>query len=571
MMVQMSRGRLTLLAAVAAVLGNSCTGASVYAVNGAGPEGPDRTLLQGTICAPIPTGVNFPIKIVFAVEGGNPPVQAQDTAAIETALADVASQTPPGTEFALISFHTVAQSFTVDANGNPQNFVSSAEFDADLKSLQGASAQQSGPVSLEAPLTLADAIISGDMQTGCVATLRRTHYYVMLLLDSEDVTCTNTIFASALQSICEGAATTGNAAGLTDCTCFVAPQGGGGGIPASCEACILGGAAAQLKALGSQYGGVVSLVPVYFREFNAGSDGGAVVDDPVIDEQVGFMTAAAGTAPLVTDTGDLDKDLTGYNYSALLATPILRRFFAWNRNVVARDGQELVDSDQDGLPDVDETNVFMTDPTAYSSAQDGISDGVKVRMGMPPNTPVVLQDCSPSQDTDFDRLNDCEEELVGTDPCASDTDGDGLSDLVEVGVGTNPLVPEGDQDSDGDGITNANEVISHSDPRSVDLAYRATRAYATDYTLGTPTPDGRPCYDFQVSNISLMATQAIPDEFFPTAAGTNFIYVYGEWAYGQGGAEISQLWIQQVLYDPPALPTPAAPILITPDLFQEGT
>jgi hypothetical protein len=115
--------------------------------------------------------------------------------------------------------------------------------------------------------------------------------------------------------------------------------------------------------------------------------------------------------------------------------------------------------------------------------------------------------------------------------------------------------------------------MTHSDPKSVDLAYRALRAYAPSVTLGTPTPDGRPCYDFQVSNISLMATQAIPDPFFPTPAGTNFIYIYGEWQYGQGAPppEISQLAIQQVMYDPPSLPTPAAPILITTDDFVEGT
>jgi hypothetical protein len=68
-----------------------------------------------------------------------------------------------------------------------------------------------------------------------------------------------------------------------------------------------------------------------------------------------------------------------------------------------------------------------------------------------------------------------------------------------------------------------------------------------------------------------MSTLAIPDPFVPTPAGANFIYLYGEWSYGEGGAEISQLAIQQVLYAPPALPTPLAPILISPSDFLEGT
>ncbi|HUB09151.1 MAG TPA: calcium-binding protein [Myxococcales bacterium] len=551
------------LAAAALASLASCTSASVYEVSGAGQEGPDRALFQGTICAPLPTGTEFPVKIVFAVEGGSPPVQPQDTAAIISALQGVESAAAPGTEFALIGYHTVALAFT---NG----FVGAGAFGQALTQLQGATAQQTGPVSLKAPLDLAEAFISGDMQTGCTATLRRTHYYVMLLVASEDVTCTDPAFASALQSICQ----TGNnadqlqtnaASPYCSCigqTCSQNPQ-------CTCEDCILQAAALNLKNLGPQYGGDVTVVPIYFRDFNAASDAGALAD-PVIQEQVGAIASAVGSASYQYPTTDLATDLAGFDFSSLLSAPTLTRLYAWNRNVLARQGQEVVDSDGDGISDDDETNVYHSNPVLYSSAQDGIGDGVKTHLGLDPNKPLTLTQCDPTQDTDGDRLNDCEEQLLETDACAADTDVDGLSDLVELHSGTNPLVPEANQDTDGDGVSNAIEVMSHSDPLTSDLAFRADRATWSSVEPGTPTADGRPCYDFTIGNVSLMATQGYQDGFVNIPAGANFIYLLGEWSY-QGGAEISQLFIQQVIYQAPAQPSPPSPILVTPDDFAEGT
>jgi thiol-disulfide isomerase/thioredoxin len=63
-------------------------------------------------------------------------------------------------------------------------------------------------------------------------------------------------------------------------------------------------------------------------------------------------------------------------------------------------------------------------------------------------------------DTDGDGLTDAEEEELGTDPENEDSDGDGLSDGEEEDIGSDP----NDTDSDGDGYPDGAEVEAGSDP-----------------------------------------------------------------------------------------------------------
>jgi len=147
-------------------------------------------------------------------------------------------------------------------------------------------------------------------------------------------------------------------------------------------------------------------------------------------------------------------------------------------------------------------------------------------MGSDPLTPNTPNGCNPFLDTDQDRLNDCEERLLGTEACVGDTDGDGVPDLVEVLSGTNPLVPEDLLDTDRDGYTNMDEVLAHTDPLSADSAFRVDRGY--DYVVTPTDPDnGRACYNVRISNVGLVQTQSVPNPpFADTPAGNNDIYIY---------------------------------------------
>jgi hypothetical protein len=69
-----------------------------------------------------------------------------------------------------------------------------------------------------------------------------------------------------------------------------------------------------------------------------------------------------------------------------------------------------------------------------------------------------------SDDADGDGLTNSDEYLRGTNPKSADSDGDGLNDGAEVAAGTNPL----NSDSDGDGMTDGYEVTNLLNPLADD-------------------------------------------------------------------------------------------------------
>jgi Bacterial TSP3 repeat len=82
----------------------------------------------------------------------------------------------------------------------------------------------------------------------------------------------------------------------------------------------------------------------------------------------------------------------------------------------------IPDTDSDGLTDVQETDVYITNPNAKDSDGDVVNDGVEVDRGTDPRKP----------DTDGDALADGEENRLGTNPLDEDSDGDTHWDGWEV-------------------------------------------------------------------------------------------------------------------------------------------
>ncbi|GEM_PF-403606 len=110
-------------------------------------------------------------------------------------------------------------------------------------------------------------------------------------------------------------------------------------------------------------------------------------------------------------------------------------------------GDPNLDSDGDGLTDIEEEDIYKTDPNNPDTDGDGLMDGKEINSyKTDPNNP----------DTDGDSLKDGEEvNNYKTNPNNEDTDGEGLKDGDEVNkYKTNPNKP----DSDNDGLTDAREV-----------------------------------------------------------------------------------------------------------------
>lgn len=194
-------------------------------------------------------------------------------------------------------------------------------------------------------------------------------------------------------------------------------------------------------------------------------------------------------------------------------------------------------------------------------------------MGLSATTPDVLSACNPSLDSDGDRLNDCEERVLGTEACTGDSDGDGFPDLVEVLSGTNPLLPEGLTDEDRDGRPNVEELALHTDPLGADQAYGRSDGYGLVLEEAPPTPDGRACYTFHAHNVPLVATRAVPNPpFADVPAGSNDIYLYmvAGRPNDPGTSGISALRVERFTFTPPATRKPAGTVPVLPEEFVLG-
>jgi len=514
-----------------------CTNSGVYALQGNGVPGPDRTAFEGDVCVPLATGDTFPVKVLFMVEGGNT-VPSSTVGAIVTSIQNAVQRSGSNVKFALAAYHVLAQ-------GLQGTFADGTTMLGQLVNYPAF--QEVGPVSIRSALKLAKTILSGDMQTSCRGTVNRTRYLIVLIEASADTSCDYPALNAGLSS-----------------TCTVLPS-------LQCSECELTEIAGEMKGLEQQYGaGQVTIQPIYI--FNTPTP-----DQNLVDQNNVISTAGGGTTPRTASDGTLDSVLGGISFASVQRELVLKRFFAFNRNALARGGKQLVDSDGDGLSD-DEERAIGTDPLNPDTDGDGLSDGLERLAGLDPlvdnitGATGVIQ-CNKFLDDDADLLNECEERVIGTDPCVADGDGDGLSDWVEVMSRTNPQVAEDLTDTDRDGTSNADEVMAHTDPLSNDSQFRADRGYVTQITGAAPTADGRVCYHVRATNVSLVATVARPDplgNIIP--AGTNDILLYFQAGRSNDphGVGIAETFEQRVLFSPPGTKTPSGTIFVTPDQFVVG-
>jgi len=95
------------------------------------------------------------------------------------------------------------------------------------------------------------------------------------------------------------------------------------------------------------------------------------------------------------------------------------------------------DSDGDGLSNLEEKNIYHTDPYNEDSDGDGYNDGLEINNNYSPTN--IENKKLIEIDSDGDYLNDYWELILGTGLMNPDSDGDLYLDGTEVAAGYNPL------------------------------------------------------------------------------------------------------------------------------------
>ena len=149
---------------------------------------------------------------------------------------------------------------------------------------------------------------------------------------------------------------------------------------------------------------------------------------------------------------------------------------------------EFVDQDNDAISDEDERRLG-TDPAKDDSDGDGIKDNEELGANLqdPTDTDKDGVIDALDDDDDDDTLPTAQEISIGTDPRNADTDDDGLNDALEAGdskIGTDPLKP----DTDNDGISDGAEVGAEpSKPMDTDKDGTIDALDEDDDNDGVPT------------------------------------------------------------------------------------
>jgi Mg-chelatase subunit ChlD len=139
---------------------------------------------------------------------------------------------------------------------------------------------------------------------------------------------------------------------------------------------------------------------------------------------------------------------------------------------------QVTDLDGDGVPDQLEVR-YGASPLNTDSDGDGLLDAFEIFKGgatfLPASADTIANGTPDGEeDSDRDGLTNLQEQALGTDPLRADSDNDGVKDGAEGPAGSDPL----QADADGDGLNDAAEKRVGTDPNNPD-------------TDGDAIPDGQ--------------------------------------------------------------------------------
>ncbi|MEK7705878.1 MAG: VWA domain-containing protein [Myxococcota bacterium] len=279
----------------------------------------------------------------------------------------------------------------------------------------------------------------------------------------------------------------------------------------------------------------------------------AIFGDPAQAVPLMQQVAAIGEGQYMEFYGGDDIDFLSIDFASIKQQRVIRAFFADNSALHLTEQGRAVDTDFDGLTDLEERTI-RSDPLAADSDGDGYGDALewwRRGFGFDPSDPChpPLDDtlgtslyrdastCNPTapaqncqrlyggyRDDDEDGLNNCEERALGTHPGEPDSDRDSIPDRVDYLAGLDPARWSYDADDDQDGLANGEEVAWHLNPRIAQNELEMRDRYRYDRPEVSRTLSGQRCYDFAARHIRL-APSAISDDL-ALGAGYNEVRLF---------------------------------------------
>ncbi len=213
---------------------------------------------------------------------------------------------------------------------------------------------------------------------------------------------------------------------------------------------------------------------------------------------------------------------------------VLRDFWVQNTSAVWWNGQLMLDTDHDGIPDSIELQMG-SNPYKYDSDGNGVGDGVEYSLY---GTPCGSGTCAPAQarvnavlcgalpnsgsyaDSDGDGLNDCEEKLLGSNAFDFDSNQDWVPDqfewLSKVAYlsGTNTLL----SNPQSDGVSNYNKM-----KQGLPVNFPISSLHGVkpmSYQLTQVSDDiNQTCYTASVQNLATMSSNDSVKVYFLESRG----------------------------------------------------
>lgn len=525
--------RLSLLAAL--LLGASCTDANLTPVLGEeNPPLDDKLALHGRICTRTPADEQFPVKILFVIDTSYSSQVTDPGHQRVQAVTDVMDRYAgnPAVYFGVIAFDSVVSVLTDGFTQNPDVAAIAARLDDSdrLTDYQGALASAYG-------------MLAQDMATTAPETRARTKYVIIFFSDgSPDPRCDASLGTNQPLQVClYDRDEWPEVFDLPDAT---NPDTGQPWTWDDFQALY-----PEMEAnrdyntdeqLVRKVEDIIELQEVW--NVNEIRFHTALLFDPDLDpafiaafnlnrdESVALMTklkdAGNGTFTEFTSGGRID--FLNVNYTSVKQTYRMTNLIAFNRSTLPTATGPAPDSDGDGVPDTveDELRLCASDREGVpcrrndgsprdplDTDDDGYSDAFEHRLrssGFDPALQTGLtQNCVETGDLDGDGLRDCEEAFLGSDPRLFDTDADRIPDGLEFRAGLDPLRREDALgDDDADGTRNLQELLQGWTPVAKEPVNAVPPRIAYEIVYEGETPDGRNCYEYDVSNITLVTTRA---------------------------------------------------------------